>query len=152
MQEPHDEVAKPKSTPYSPKASGTASEATSMAAIEVRITNRAGITSSAGTALVSHEYPPHAHPNTASSAAPCSIPAHVRGSARKPVTWVRAKTKTRSKNSSSGVTRRSARSPPSIAARAVPTVLIRYLLLSYCLHADAHIVALVARFLYRPNV
>jgi hypothetical protein len=76
-----------------------------MAAIALRITRRAGITSSAGTALVSHEYPPHAHHNTASSAAPCTIPVHVRWSARKAVTCVRAKTKTRSKNSSRGVTR-----------------------------------------------
>jgi hypothetical protein len=76
-----------------------------MAAIAVRITSRAGITSSAGTALVSHEYPTHAHHNAASMAAPCNIPLHVRLSARKPVTWVRAKTKTRSKNSSRGVTR-----------------------------------------------
>lgn len=49
-----------------------------MAAIAERITNRALITSSAGTALVSHEYAPHAHHNTASSAAPCNIPVHVR--------------------------------------------------------------------------
>jgi hypothetical protein len=63
---------------YVPKASGTASEATSMAAIAVRITKRAGITSSAGTALVSHAYPPHAHHNTASSAAPWIIPTQVR--------------------------------------------------------------------------
>ena len=44
----------PKKHPVPAKASGTASEATSMAAIAIRITNLAGITSSAGTALVSH--------------------------------------------------------------------------------------------------
>jgi hypothetical protein len=37
------------------KAPGTASETTNMAAIPAKITSRAGITSSAGTALVSHE-------------------------------------------------------------------------------------------------
>jgi hypothetical protein len=55
--------------------------------------------------LVSHEYTTYDDHNTASSAAPCNIPTHVRCSERKPVTWVRAKTKTRSKNSSRGVTR-----------------------------------------------
>ena len=84
--------------PWVPKAPGTARGATSMAAIAVRITKRAGITSSAGTALVSLAYPPHAHHSTASSAAPWIIQAQLRWSARKPVTWVRAKTKTRSKN------------------------------------------------------
>jgi hypothetical protein len=47
--------AEPKITPYSPKAPGTASEATNKTAIEQKITSRAGMTSSAGTALVSHE-------------------------------------------------------------------------------------------------
>src|SRR3712207_1087568 len=54
-----------------------------MAAIAVRITSRAGITSSAGTALVSHEYPPHAHHNTTSSPAPCNIPTQVRWACKK---------------------------------------------------------------------
>src|SRR5215213_11818842 len=96
-----------------------------MAAIAQKITIRAGITSSAGTALVSHEYTAHDDHSVASSAAPCNIPTHVRWSARKPVTWVRAKTKTRSKNSSRGVTRCSTGSPPSVTIRAAPVVLIR---------------------------
>jgi len=49
-----------------------------MAAIAVRITSRAGITSSAGTALVSHEYTAHDDHSAVSSAAPCNIPTHVR--------------------------------------------------------------------------
>ena len=49
-----------------------------MAAIAQKITILAGITSSAGTALVSHEYTAHDDHNTASSAAPCSIPTQVR--------------------------------------------------------------------------
>ena len=76
-----------------------------MAAIAQKITIRAGITSSAGTAFVSHEYTAQDDHNTASSAAPCNMPIQLRWSARKPVTWVRAKTKTRSKNNSRGVTR-----------------------------------------------
>jgi hypothetical protein len=71
-----------------------ASEATNMAAIAKKITILAGITSSAGTAFVSHEYTAHDDHSTASNAAPCNIPTHVRWSARKLVTWVRAKTKT----------------------------------------------------------
>jgi hypothetical protein len=50
--------------------------------------------------------------STVSSAAAFNIPSHVERSARKPVTWVRAKTKIRSKNSSRGVTRSS---PPARA-------------------------------------
>ena len=60
-----------------------------MAAIAQKITSRAGITSSAGTALVSHEYTAHDDHSAASSAAACNIPTQVRWSARKPVTWVR---------------------------------------------------------------
>src|ERR671918_2608848 len=123
-----------------------------MAAIAIRITNRAGITSSAGTAFVSHTYPAHAHHNTTSSAAPSSIPVHERWSARKPVTWVRAKTKTRSKNSSRGVTRRSGRSSPSVAVRAEPAVLILCPSLPYCQCADQQILTSSDRLLYRTNV
>ena len=61
-----------------PKAPGTASEATNMAAIEVKTTIRAGITSSAGTALVSHEYTAHDDHSTANSATPCNTPTQVR--------------------------------------------------------------------------
>src|ERR671916_756088 len=92
-----------------------------MAAIAKKITILAGITSSAGTAFVSHEYTAQEDHSAASSAAPCNTPTQVRWSARKPVTWVRAKTKTRSKNSSRGVTRCSWESPPSVATRVEPT-------------------------------
>jgi hypothetical protein len=49
-----------------------------MAAITQKITILAGITSSAGTALVSHEYDAHDDYNTASSVAPCNIPTQLR--------------------------------------------------------------------------
>src|SRR5215212_1117254 len=87
-----------------------------------------------------------------SSAAPSSIPVQERCSARKPVTWVRAKTKTRSKNSSRGVTRRSGRFSPSVAVRAEPAVLILCLSSPSCQCADRHILTLAVRFLYRPKV
>jgi hypothetical protein len=45
-----------------------------MAAIAVKITILAGITSSAGTAFVSHEYTAHADHSAVSSAAPCQHP------------------------------------------------------------------------------
>src|SRR5215211_8362300 len=102
-----------------------ASEATNMAAIAQKITSRAGITSSAGMALVSHEYAAHDDHSAVSSAVAFNIPSHVGWSARKPVTWVRAKTKFRSKNSSRGVTRCSYESPSSVATPAAPVVLIR---------------------------
>ena len=54
--------------------------------------------------FVSHAKPAHAHQIAASTAKPRSIPSHVRSSARRVVTWVSAKTNTRSKNSSRGVT------------------------------------------------
>jgi hypothetical protein len=49
-----------------------------MAAVAAKITNRAGITSSAGTALVSHEYTAHDDHSTVSSAEAFNIPSHVR--------------------------------------------------------------------------
>src|SRR5215213_11034863 len=123
-----------------------------MAAIAVKITILAGITSSAGTAFVSHEYTTHDDHSTVSSAAPCNIPTQLRWSARKPVTWVRAKTKTRSKNSSRGVTRRSGRSSPSVAVRAELAVLILCPSSPSCQCADRHILTSAVRLLYRPNV
>src|SRR6185295_9988454 len=56
---------------------------------------------------------------------PWSRPIQVEWSARYPVTWVMAKTKTRSKNSSSGVTRCSdsgGRSLVSVIGRSIPEV------------------------------
>src|SRR5215218_959514 len=87
-----------------------------------------------------------------SSAAPFSIPVQERCSARKPVTWVRAKTKTRSKNSSKGVTRRSGRSSPSVAVRAESAVLILCPSLPSCQCADQLILTSSERRLYRTNV
>src|SRR5215213_5412769 len=87
-----------------------------------------------------------------SKATPSSIPVHERCSARKPVTWVRAKTKTRSKNSSRGVTRRSGRASRSVAVCAEPAVLILCLSSPSCQCADPHILTLAVRFLYRPKV
>jgi hypothetical protein len=56
VQEPYSEVRYTEDhTPSSLKAPGTASEATSIAAIAERTTSRAGNASSADTALVSHE-------------------------------------------------------------------------------------------------
>src|ERR687889_2082800 len=87
-----------------------------------------------------------------SSAPPFSIPVQERWSARKPVTWVRAKTKTRSKNSSRGVTRRSGRASPSVAVCAEPAVFILYPSLPSCQCADRHILTSLERLLYRTNV
>ena len=47
---------------------------------------------------------------------PLPTPSHVGSTDMKPVTWVSAKTKTRSKKSSSGVTGCSASSSPSTSA------------------------------------
>ena len=102
LQQLHHEVGRTEENTVVSEGSGTASDATNMAAIEKKITILAGITSSAGTALVSHEYTAQDDHNTASSAAPCNIPTQLRWSARKRVTWVRAKTKTRSKKNRGG--------------------------------------------------
>src|SRR5215213_9768518 len=87
-----------------------------------------------------------------SKATPSSIPVQERCSVRKPVTWVRAKTKTRSKNSSRGVTRRSGRASPSVTVCAEPAVLTLCPSLPSCQCADRHILASLERLLYRPNV
>src|SRR4051794_30587728 len=86
-----------------PKARGAASEAMSMAAIAANITMRTP-PSSGSTVLVSHAYADHAHHSTLSSRPPRSTPPHVGSLCSRVVTSVKANTKTRSKNSSSGTT------------------------------------------------
>ena len=106
-----------RTTPYapanrnarSPNASGTHSDATSSAAIAPNIANRTA-PSSGSTTLVSHAYPTQAHHSTPRIRTPWKRPSHVGFSAISAVHCVSARTKTRSKNSSSGVTRSSERS------------------------------------------
>lgn len=87
-----------------PKACGAASPTTSMIAIVTSMTRRDETSSSIRIELVSQENPTQAHQMAASTAKPRSRPSQVRSSAIRVVTCVSAKTKTRSKNSSSGVT------------------------------------------------
>ncbi len=61
--------------------------------------------SSGSTTLVSQAYPTHDHHSTARTARPWARPRQVGLAAMSAVHWVMASTKTRSKNSSSGVTR-----------------------------------------------
>jgi hypothetical protein len=75
-----------------------------MAAIAPKIVSRAAF-SSGSISLVSHVYAAHAHHSAASTMTARATPCQVVSSASIPVTCVIAKTKTRSKNSSSGVTR-----------------------------------------------
>jgi hypothetical protein len=75
-----------------------------VAAAAARTANRTA-PSSGSTVFVSQAYVPQAHHSAATRSAPRSSPSPVQLAARKPVTWVMAKTKTRSKNSSRGVTR-----------------------------------------------
>ena len=58
--------------------------------------------------FVSQAYAAHAHQSTPSTSSPFTIPAQVGSATTRPVTCVIAKTKMRSKKSSSGVTRSSA--------------------------------------------
>jgi hypothetical protein len=61
--------------------------------------------SSEASVSVSHAYPPQAHQIAASTSIPWPSPSQVGFSDISPVTWVNANTNTRSKKSSSGVTR-----------------------------------------------
>ena len=56
-------------------------------------------------ALVSQTYPPYIHHSTPKTSSTRSAPVSVRSRAKIPVSWVMAKTKTRSKKSSSVLTR-----------------------------------------------
>ncbi len=69
--------------------------------------------SSGSISFVSQAYAPHVHQSAARMSIPFPTPAQVGSSDMKPVTCVSAKTKTRSKNSSSGVTGCSSSSSPS---------------------------------------
>ena len=106
----------------SPNASGTASAATRNAAIAANITSRTAPSSGSST-LVNQAYPTHAHQSTPSTNIAWPTPAQLGRSTITAVHWVSASTKTRSKNSSSGVTcspsRRTARirdGPPWFSA------------------------------------
>ncbi len=83
-----------------PNAARVASATINMAAAAAKTANRTP-PSSGSTVFVSQAYVPQAHHRTASRSAPRSSPSTVSLVARKPVTCVMAKTKTRSKNSSS---------------------------------------------------
>src|SRR6476620_1976429 len=92
----------------SPKAFGTLSAEMRNAAIAAKIARRTA-PSSGSTTLVSQAYPTHDHQRTARTSKPRAMPPHVGSAAMSVVHCVSASTKTRSKNSSSGVTRSSSR-------------------------------------------
>ena len=86
-----------------------ARRATRSASRPSRRTSRAAPTPSSGSIVfVSQAYAAHAHQSTPSTSRPLTRPAHVGSATTRPVTCVIAKTKIRSKKSSSGVTRSSA--------------------------------------------
>src|SRR4029450_3233613 len=93
-----------KSKAASSNAPGTQSAATSSAAIAAKITMRTA-PSSGSTTLVSQAYPTQDHQRTPRTRRPRASPCHVGVAAIKAVHCVIARTKTRSKKSSSGVTR-----------------------------------------------
>src|SRR5919106_2867037 len=95
--------ATPKTRPSSPNARGTASERISRAPIANRRTTRTAPSSEAAL-LASQTYASQANQSTARIARPSIRRVHVASAETNPVTWVIAKTKTRSKKSSSGVT------------------------------------------------
>ena len=99
-----------------PNAPGTHSAATRNAAIAANIASRTA-PSSGSTTLVSHAYPVHDHHSMPSTSIPLSIPSHVGVRAISVVHCVSARTNTRSKNSSSGVTRSPSRITAPICGR-----------------------------------
>ncbi len=70
---------------------------------------RRTVPSSGSTTLVNHAYPTHAHQRIPSISSPLASPSQVGSAAISAVHWVSARTKTRSKKSSSGVTLASSR-------------------------------------------
>ena len=80
---------------------GTGNARTVIAAIAPNIPART-LPSSGSSAFVSHAKPTQAHQIAARTRSPCPRPRHVRSSAMSCVTWVIAKTTTRSKKSSRG--------------------------------------------------
>ena len=97
-----------KTTASSPNASGRLSDATRKAAIAAKMPMRTA-PSSGSITLVSHAYPPHDHQSIESASRPGRDPPRSEFDAISAVHCVSARTKTRSKNSSSGVTRSSSR-------------------------------------------
>ena len=91
--------------------SGTASAAISSAAIAATNAIRTK-PSSGSTTLVSQAYPAQVHQSRTKTNSPCPSPSQVGLSTISAVHWVSARTKTRSKKSSSGITR----SPSRITA------------------------------------
>ena len=92
-------------------AVGTTSAATNIAAIATSIAaNRAS--SSASMVFVSHAYAAHDHQSAPSRSSARQSPCQVGSSARNVVTSVNPNTNTKSKNSSSGVTRCSPAAAP----------------------------------------
>ena len=109
-----------KSSASSPNAPGTQRATTSNAAIATNITSRTPPSSGSST-LVSQAYPTHAHQRTPRTSRPLASPAQVGSSAISAVHCVIARTKTRSKKSSSGVTRSVSRNTAEIrGARGEP--------------------------------
>ncbi len=99
--------ARPKATPLPSKACGTVSEITRKPVMPSSSRPRRGWVVG-GMALVSQMKASYIHQITASITSTLARPATVRWWARLSLSWVMVKTKTRSKNSSSGLTRRSA--------------------------------------------
>ena len=87
----------------SSKAWGTHRATTNMAAMATNITRRVR-PSSGSTRLVSQAYPTHDHHSTPSTSRPCTTVRQPWPLSMSEVHWVMASTKTRSKNSSRGVT------------------------------------------------
>ena len=96
--------AMPKTPPWRPKLSGTASAATNIAAIAASMAAETQPLS-VSTVLVSHAYDDHAHQSAAMIKSPFPTPLHVGSSESTVVTCVNPKAKTRSNSSSRGVTR-----------------------------------------------
>src|SRR5919199_3147558 len=94
----------PKSTPAGPKAPGAASETRSIAAIAASTASRT-TPSSGSRVFVNQAYAAQAHQSAPRSSRPRRRPPHVGLCEKKLVTCVMAKTTTRSKKSSRGVTR-----------------------------------------------
>src|SRR6476620_9309808 len=93
----------PKTSASSPKACGTASEAIRSAPMVDSRTTRTAPSSEAAV-LASHTYDSHANHSAARIAIPSNSRVHPASWETNALTWVIAKTKTRSKKSSSGLT------------------------------------------------
>ena len=98
VQGAEEEVRDPEDDGLRTNAAGVANATTNMAAAAAKTANRTA-PSSGSTVFVSQAYVPTPTPTTARQgrSAPRSSPSPVSLAARKPVTWVMAKTKTRSK-------------------------------------------------------